>query len=120
MRWTGLYVLGLCLLPMLGFARGWTTVHELVDGETTVTNTQRNSAWVPVAVMIRFEEPTSGQIKVIRERGGERYTLGICVFVDAISVVWVPDAPYSFTLGDTLVVESNLPEGTIQLIRKGE
>jgi hypothetical protein len=102
------------------FSRGWTTEHVLVDGEVSVTNTQKNSAWVPVAVMVRFEEPTSGQIKVIRENNGRRYTLGICVFTDAVSVVWVPDTAYSFTKGDTLWVESNIPEGVVQLIRKGE
>jgi hypothetical protein len=114
-----------CFLVLLGvgssvFARGWTTEHVLVDGEVSVTNTQKNSAWVPVAVMVRFDEPTSGNIKVIRENNGRRYTLGICVFTDAVSVVWVPDIPYSFTKGDTLRVESNLPDGVVQLIRKGE
>ena len=120
MRLRVLFLMGLLGLASAVHARGWTTEHVLVEGEASVSNLQKNSAWVPVAVMMRFEEPTSGQIKVIRERDGKRYTLGICVFVDAISVVWVPDAPYSFTLGDRLVVESNLPDGVVQVIRKGE
>jgi hypothetical protein len=102
------------------YARGWTTDHALVNGAVNVTNSQKNSSWVPVAVMMRFDEDTSGSMKVIRERNGRRYTLGVCVFADAVSVVWVPDVPYSFGLGDTLRIECSELSGTVEVIRKGE
>ena len=100
-------------------AGGWSSTHVLSSGTATVSNTQANSSWVPVAVLVRYEEPTSATVTVARISAGLTLTLGDCVFTNARSVVWVPETDYWFGLGDVLVIESSVTNGTAQLIRKG-
>ena len=92
-----------CLSP-LAHAQGWTTQHTLVEGQTVIPNVQANSSWFVVSLMIAFEGETTGEIRVYREKDGVRHTLGICVFENAVSVVWAPEAKFSFRQGETLVV----------------
>lgn len=119
MRWLALWAFLLWGLS-LSSAYGWTSSHELVEGEVSILNEQANSSWVPVAVMIQFEVPTTSSMKIVRVSGGRSFTLGIREFENAVSVVWIPEAPYSFRKGDALVVMSDEPDGVIQLIRRGE
>ncbi len=118
-HWLAVWALLLWGLSMSS-VYGWTTSHELVEGEVSILNEQANSSWVPVAVMIQFEVPTTSSMKIVRVSGGQSFTLGIQEFENAVSVVWIPEAPYSFRKGDALVVMSDEPEGVIQLIRRGE
>ncbi|MCC5850077.1 MAG: hypothetical protein JJU29_18480 [Verrucomicrobia bacterium] len=101
-------------------AQGWTTEHALVEGQVEIPNVQANSSWFVVSLLIAFDEPTTGEIKVYRERDGVRHTLGLCVFEDAVSVVWAPEAKFSFRKGETLVVESSMQTGVFQLIRRAD
>jgi hypothetical protein len=110
----------LSVLGPMAYAQGWTTQHTLVEGQTVIPNQQANSSWLVVSLLISFEEPTTGEIKVYREINGVRHTLGICVFENAVSVVWVPEAKFSFRKGETLVVETSMETGVIQLIRRGD
>ena len=73
-----------------------------------------------VSLLVSFDEPTTGEIRVYRERDGVRHKLGICVFEEALSVVWAPEAKFSFRRGETLVVETSLEAGVIELIRRGD
>jgi len=107
------------LAATLVLASGWTTTEALGTGWVASTNTQANSSWVPVAVLVRFAEPEAGMVTVWRESGGVNVELGRCVFTNAQSVVWIPDAPYSFGFGDVLRIGSTATNGVVQVIRKG-
>jgi hypothetical protein len=100
-------------------AGGWSSAHGLAAGAVAVTNAQVNSAWVPVAVLVRYVEPATATVTVSRISTGLTAMLGECVFTNALSVVWVPETDYWFALGDVLVIESSVTNGTAQLIRKG-
>lgn len=115
--WLALLLLG---LGPLARAQGWSSVHELEEGRVEIANTQANSSWYVVSLLVSFEEPTTGEIKVYRERDGVWHTLGICVFENAVSVVWAPEVRFSFRRGETLVVETTLEGGTVHLIRRGD
>jgi len=110
----------LTVLAPLAQAQGWTTQHTLVEGQASIPNAQANSSWFVVSLLIAFEEPTTGQVKVYREKDGVRHTLGICVFENAVSVVWAPEAKFSFRQGETLLVATSMDTGVIQLIRRGD
>ena len=117
--------MGLALAAFLGLsaslvlAGGWSSTHVLASGAAVVSNTQANSSWAPVAVLVRFEESASATLTVGRISAGLTLTLGECVFTNARSVVWVPETDYWFTLGDVLLIQSTVTNGVAQLIRKG-
>ena len=110
----------LSVLGSLARAQGWTTQHTLVEGQTVIPNVQANSSWFVVSLMIAFEGETTGEIRVYREKDGVRHTLGICVFENAVSVVWAPETKFSFRRGETLVVVASFENGTVHLIRRGD
>ena len=114
-----LLVLLLGLGP-LARAQGWSSVHALADGELVVENRQANSSWYVVSLLVAFEEPTTGEIKVYRERDGVRHTLGLVVFENAVSVVWAPETKFSFRRGEALVVLTSFDAGEVHLIRRGD
>ena len=97
---------------------GWSTTHSLAGGGVTVSNGQANSSWVPVAVMIRYGGASTGTVDVRRVSQGMDVVLGVCSFTNVTSVVWVPDAPYSFGCGEALVVGSSETNGVLQLMRR--
>ena len=101
-------------------AQGWSSAHELEAGQVAVANTQANSSWYVVSMLVAFDEPTTGEIKVYREMDGVRYTLGLVVFENAVSVVWAPETKFSFRRGETLVVVASFEDGTVHLIRRGD
>ncbi len=104
--------------PVL-LAGGWSSTHAFSGGTAEITNSQANSAWVPVAVLVRYADYTSATVTVGRASTGLVHTLGQCVFTNARSVVWVPEADYWFTPGDVLLIHSSVTNATAQLIRKG-
>ena len=99
---------------------GWSTSHSLVGGSVAITNGQANSSWVPVAVLIQYAGASSGTVEVRRVSQGVNVVLGACVFTNTASVVWVPDAAFSFGSGDVLVIGSSETNGLLQLMRRGE
>jgi len=99
---------------------GWSTSHSLVGGSVAVTNGQANSSWVPVAVLIQYAGASSGTVEVRRVSQGVNVVLGVCAFTNTASVVWVPDAAFSFGSGDVLVIGSSETNGLLQLMRRGE
>ncbi len=115
MLWGGAFV----LTASLALAGSWASNHAFVDGAVSVANTQANSAWAPVAVLVRYAEPSAGTLTVKRESAGVVYKLGMCVFTNTQSVVWIPEADYVFALGDVLVISSSVTNGVVQVIRKG-
>jgi hypothetical protein len=94
--------------------------YRLDRGVVAVTNSQVNSSWVTVAVLVRFDTAATGMVAVTRESQGASYTLGACSFAGATNLVWVADGEYAFGYGDVLVVESTATNGVVQVMRKGE
>ena len=102
------------------WAGGWSGTYSLAGGTVGVTNTQANSSWVPVSVMLKFTSPGTGTVEVVRVSQEHSFILANCVFTNVTTVVWVPDAQYPFGLGEALVIRSSLTNGIVQVIRKGD
>ena len=114
----------LCLLtsvlcqPLL--AAGIATTHSLNSGAVAITNTEKRSSWVPVALLFRFTAPASGAITVERRTGSTAFLLTGCTLSNNQHAVWVPEADIPFNENDSLLVTSTITNGTVEIIRKGE
>jgi len=108
------------LVPWAVMAGGSANSYRLDCGAVAVTNTQANSSWVPVAVLVKFDAPATGSAAVLRISQGVTYTLGICSFAGASNVVWVSDCAYPFGCGDVLLVSCTATNGTVQILVRGE
>jgi ABC-type transport system involved in Fe-S cluster assembly fused permease/ATPase subunit len=101
-------------------AAGFSTVHPLSSGTVSITNTQKRSSWVPVALLFRFTDPTSGTITVERRTGATAFLLTVCPLSNNQHAVWVPEADIPFNENDSLNITSTITNGTVEIIRKGE
>jgi hypothetical protein len=114
----------LCLLtsvlcqPLL--AAGIATIHSLRSGTVAITNTQKRSSWVPVALLFRFDAPASGAITVERRTGSTAFLLTGCALSNNQHAVWVPEADIPFNENESLNITSTITNGTVEIIRKGE
>jgi len=108
------------LVPCAVFAGGTAASFRLDGGVVAVTNTQANSSWVPLAVLVKFDAPSTGTLTVRRVSQGNTYTLGICNFAGATNLVWVADCEYPFGFGDVLTVSSTVTNGVAQILLRGE
>ena len=113
-------VLVMALMAGSVWAGGWTETYSLASGSVSVTNSQANSAWVPVAVMWKFTSTGTGTAEVSRVSQNASFMLARCVFTNVSSMVWVPEAPFPFGFGDALEIRSSVTNGVVQMIRKGE
>ena len=113
-----------CLLTSVlclpAWAGGIATTHSLATGTVAITNTQKRSSWVPVALLFRFAAPTSGAITVERRTGSTAFLLTGCTLSNNQHAVWVPEADIPFNENDSLLVTSTITNGTVEIIRKGE
>ena len=117
-RWIlSLLVVGLVRTATAG---GWSETYSLAGGTVSISNTQLNSSWVPVSVMIEFTAPGTGTVEVVRTDGSNRFVLSSCSFSNATTIVWAPDAPFVFGYGEALVIQSSLTNGAVQIIRRGD
>ena len=105
-------------LPFAGIAGGSAASFRLDGGGVAITNTQANSSWAPVAVLVKFDAPATGTLTVRRQSQGNTYTLGSCTFAGATNLVWVADCEYPFGFGDVLSVSSTATNGVAQVLRK--
>jgi len=110
----------LLALPFAVFAGGSAASFRLDSGSVAITNTQANSSWAPVAVLVKFDAPATGTLTVRRQSQGNTYTLGSCTFAGATNLVWVADCEYPFGFGDVLVISSTATNGMLQIISRGE
>ena len=108
------------LLPFAGNAGGTAASFRLDGGTVAVTNTQANSSWVPVAVLVRFDAAATGTVVVRRVSQGNTFTLGTCTFTGATNLVWVADCEYPFGFGDVLMVASTATGGVVQILTRGD
>lgn len=101
-------------------AEGFTHTYGLGNGTVAVSNSQANSSWVAVAVMLQYAGPSSGTAHVSRVSQSVRVMLGWCAFSNVTSLVWVPESSYSFSYGDALVVSTTVTNGVLQVTRRGD
>ena len=113
-------VLLMVAMASAAWAGGWTATYSLAGGTVGLTNTQANSSWVPVSVMLKFSAAGSGTVEVCRVSQEQSFVLANCVFSNVTTVVWVPDARYPFGFGDALAIRSSVTNGIVQVIRKGD
>jgi len=99
-------------------ADGWATTYSLTNGTVGVSNAQANSCWTPVAVLWKFTTVTNAQLAVHRSSQGATFVLSQFEASNTASVVWVPEAAYPFSFGDTLLLTSSFSNGQVQVIRK--
>ncbi|NOU36237.1 MAG: hypothetical protein HOO88_05665 [Kiritimatiellaceae bacterium] len=110
----------LLLVGNAAFAAGIASTHSLNSGTVAITNTQKRSTWVPVALLFRFAAPASGTITVERRTGSTAFLLTGCTLSNNQHAVWVPEADIPFNENDSLNITSTITNGTVEIIRKGE
>ena len=114
----------LCLLTSFFcqsvMAAGMSTSHSLESGTVSITNTQKRSSWVPVALLFRFDAPATGTITVERRTGSTAFLLTSCAVSNNQNAVWVPEASIPFNENESLFITSTITNGTVEIIRKGE
>jgi len=110
----------LLLLSNAAFAAGLSSLHSLSTGTVSITNTQKNSSWHPVALLFRFNAPVTGTITVTRQTVGQTFRLATVDLSGNQYAVWLPEASIPFNLSDVLGVTSTVTNGTIEIIRKAD
>ncbi len=121
MKWGWVALLTGSLLALATAARGGGFAHTfaLHKGTVALTNSQANSSWVPVSVLLRYDEPGTGTAQVRRESHGHVFVLATTTFTNTTTLVWVPSIAYPFGYGDVLVIESSATNGVVQVLRRG-
>lgn len=114
----------ICLLTSVlwqpAFAAGLSSLHSLESGAVAITNTQKNSSWVPVALLFRFDAPATGTITIERRTGSIAFLLTSCSLSNNLHAAWEPDSNIPFRLNDILSVTSTATNGTVEIIRKAD
>ncbi len=112
----------LCLLTSVlwqpAFAAGMSSVHTLESGAVAITNTQKHSSWVPVALLFKFDAPATGTITVERDTGSTTFLLTSCAVSNSQHAVWIPESAFPFNLNDVLNITSTITNATVEIIRK--
>lgn len=107
-------------LPYALSAGGFGHTYAIGNGTVAITNTQANSSWAPVSVLIRYAGPSTGAASVTRRSQDHAFTLAYCAFTNVTTIVWVPDVAYPFVYGDALVIHSSVTNGVVQVLRRGD
>jgi len=100
-------------------AAGITSLHSLAQGSVSITNTQKRSSWVPVALLFRFDAPATGTITVERNTGSTSFLLTSGILSNNLHAVWVPEVDIPFNLNEALSITCTSTNGTVEIIRKG-
>ena len=110
----------LCGGALMAGAQGFSHSFRLSEGSVVLSNSQANSSWTPVSVMIAYAGPSSGTVAVWRVSQGSWFNLATCAFTNVTTVVWTPDLAYVFSYGDALRILSSETNGVAQVIRRGD
>ena len=105
---------------LLANATGMSSQHSLAQGSVSITNTQKRSSWVPVAVLFRFDAPSSGTVTVERRIGSTSFLLTSCTVSNSQHAIWIPEATIPFNLNEVLNISSTITNGTTEIIRKAD
>jgi hypothetical protein len=113
-------VLLMAVTASAALAGGWCSTFSLAGGSVDLTNMQANSTWVPVAVLLKFDQATNSVVTVQRVSQSNTFVLGSANVSNVTSTVWAPEADYPFGFGDVLRVTSTATNGQVQIIRRAE
>jgi hypothetical protein len=101
-------------------AAGMSSIYSLESGSIALTNTQKNSSWVPVALLFRFDAPATGTITVERLTGSTTFLLTSCTISNNQQAVWIPESAVPFNQNDVLNITSTITNATVEIIRKAD
>jgi hypothetical protein len=101
-------------------AAGLASVHSLESGSIALTNTQKRSSWVPVALLFKFDDPATGTITVERRTGSTAFLLTSCAVSNNQHAVWIPESAFPFNQNDVLSITSTITNATVEIIRKAD
>lgn len=101
-------------------SNGMNSIHTLATGTVSVSNTQKNSSWVPVAVLFKFDTPVTGTVTLTRTTADTVFQLASVELDGNQTAVWIPEADYRFELNDVLTLTSTATNGTAEIIRKAK
>ena len=114
-------ILILSALPVLtlpALAGQWSRTASTAAGSFALTNRLSNAQYEPVAALVAFAAPATGTVRVDRISQGKVFPLSAQTFTNVATLVWTPDFPCGFALGDVLRVTTPAVSGSVQLIVK--
>ena len=89
-----------------------------VNYVASFTNSQANFAWSPAAVILSFPSSVSPTVTLYRHGNGTNVVLARTSATDTDTLIWVPEASYTFGQGSALSASSTVASFTIQLHRR--
>ena len=112
----------LCLLVAItsALAAGFSKTYSLSTGAVVVTNNQKRSSWVPVALLFHFTEPVDPTVSIKRLSNGTEFLLSTVTLTNVQDVAWIPEADYPFNFGDSLVISTTATNGILELIQRSD
>jgi len=110
----------LLLLTNAAIPSDLTTTHTLDTGTVEIRNTQKRYTWHPVAILFRFTDPATGEIRIIRQSQGTQKILATCAISNHQHIAWYPIAAIPFNENETLIITATATNGTVEIIRKGQ
>ncbi len=120
-RFNSKFLVSVALLCCCGaLAGGFSKSYSLGGGTVTVSNNQKRSSWVPVALLFHFTEPVNPTVSIKRLSNGTEYLLSTVTLTNVQYVTWIPEADYPFNYGDSLVISTTATNGTLELIQRSE
>ena len=108
----------LAILLLASLARADVVTTSTVNHVTAFTNTQANFAWSPSAVILSFPAASSPTVTLYRHGNGTNVVLARTSATDTDTLIWVPEAAYTFGQSSALSVSSTVSSFTIQLHRR--
>jgi len=109
----------LAILILAGsLARADVVTTSTVNHVASFTNAQANFAWSPAAVILSFPSSVSPNVTLYRHGNGTNVVLARTSATDTDTLIWVPEASYTFGQGSALIVSSTVASFTIQLHRR--
>ena len=111
------YLLTILILAA-SLARADVVTTSTVSHVASFTNSQANFAWSPAAVILSFPSSVSPTVTLYRHGNGTNVVLARTSATDTDTLIWVPEASYTFGQGSALSASSTVASFTIQLHRR--
>ena len=106
------------LILAASLARADVVTTSTVNYVAAFTNAQANFAWSPAAVILSFPSSVSPSVTLYRHGNGTNVVLARTSATDTDTLIWVPEAAYTFGQGSSLSASSTVASFTIQLHRR--
>ena len=106
------------LILAASLARADVVTSNTTNHVASFTNSQANFAWSPAAVILSFPSSVSPTVTLYRHGNGTNVVLARTSATDTDTLIWVPEAAYSFGAGSALSASSTVASFTIQLHRR--